>query len=284
MDSYADFGSYKGSGRGWIDFICQEHLKFLHHSHQVTNIIIETAGVRAGSESYVTATLRSREGSRVLQRQFWARYVDEWSRRDGLWAIDKRECVIDFDSVSEVTSHQRTQPQPARRRRPLLRRAAGGEMMPSVSVPAEKYGPWAVIAGGSEGIGACIAQHLAKAGINLVLVARKVEPLEVVAASLRARTSAEVRILSLDLTGAAMLDRIREATDDLEVGLLVYDPGGLTRTGPFVDWPLEDVLKVIRLNTEGQAVLAHFGKKMAARGKGGIISSALLRGMLAVRA
>ena len=102
-DSYADFGIYKGSGRGWIDFICQEHLKFLHHSHQVTNVIIEVAGDRAGSESYVTATLRSREASRVLQRQFWARYVDEWSRRDGVWAIDKRECVIDFDSISEVT-------------------------------------------------------------------------------------------------------------------------------------------------------------------------------------
>ena len=102
-NSYADFGSYKGSGRGWIDFICQEHLKFLHHSHQVTNIVIEIAGDRAGSESYVTATLRSREASKVLQRQFWARYIDEWARRDGEWAIDKRECVIDFDAVSEVT-------------------------------------------------------------------------------------------------------------------------------------------------------------------------------------
>ena len=40
----------------------------------------------------------------MLQRQFWARYVDAWSRRDGLWVIDKRECVIDFDSVSEVTA------------------------------------------------------------------------------------------------------------------------------------------------------------------------------------
>jgi hypothetical protein len=103
-DSYADFGSYKGSGRGWIDYICQEHRNFLHHSHQVTNIIIEIAGDRAGSESYVTATLRSREASKVLQRQFWARYVDEWSRRDGVWAVDKRECVIDFDSVSEVAT------------------------------------------------------------------------------------------------------------------------------------------------------------------------------------
>lgn len=102
-DSYADFGTYKGSGRGWIDYVCQEHLKFLHHSHQVTNVIIEVAGDRAGSESYVTATLRSREASKVLQRQFWARYVDEWSRRDGVWAIDKRECVIDFDSIGDVT-------------------------------------------------------------------------------------------------------------------------------------------------------------------------------------
>jgi hypothetical protein len=110
-DSYADFGSYKGSGRGWIDHVCQEHLKFLHHSHQVTNIIIDIDGDRAGSESYVTATLRSRDASKVFQRQFWARYVDAWSRRDGVWAIDKRECVIDFDSISEVTSladHQRS--------------------------------------------------------------------------------------------------------------------------------------------------------------------------------
>jgi short-subunit dehydrogenase len=151
--------------------------------------------------------------------------------------------------------------------------------MPSVSLPAEKYGPWALIAGGSEGIGACIAHHLARAGINLVLVARKLGPLETVAASLRAQTSAEVRILALDLTGAAMLDRIREASDDVEVGLLVYNAGASHRTGPFVDWPLEDVLKVIRLNTEGQAVLAHhFGKKMAARGKGGIILMGSLAG------
>jgi hypothetical protein len=103
-DSYADFGaSYKGSGRGWIDHICVEHLKFLHHSHQVTNILLEIDGDRAGSESYVTAKLRSREGERLIQLEFCARYVDAWSRRDGHWAIDRRECVIDFDSVTDVT-------------------------------------------------------------------------------------------------------------------------------------------------------------------------------------
>ncbi len=110
-DSTADFGSYKGSGRGWIDFICEEHRKYLHHSHQVTNVIIEIDGDRAGSESYVTATLRSRESDGpVVQFQFWARYVDRWSKRAGHWAIDTRECVIDFDQRCEVTpigDHQR---------------------------------------------------------------------------------------------------------------------------------------------------------------------------------
>jgi hypothetical protein len=104
-DSYADFGGYKGPGRGWIDYICEEHRKFLHHSHQVTNIVLEVDGNRAGSESYVTATLRSREGEGpIVQRQFWARYVDAWSKRDGHWAIDNRECVIDFDQIGEVTT------------------------------------------------------------------------------------------------------------------------------------------------------------------------------------
>lgn len=104
-DAVADFGaSYKGTGRGWIDYICVEHLNFLHHSHQVTNIVLEVAGDRAGSELYVTATLRSREDDgRIVQRQFWARYVDTWSKRAGHWAIDSRECVIDFDQVCDVT-------------------------------------------------------------------------------------------------------------------------------------------------------------------------------------
>src|SRR4030095_16200532 len=125
-------------------------------------------------------------------------------------------------------------------------------------------GPWAVIAGGSEGIGSAIANHLAEAGINIVLVARKVEALQEVADAVRAR-GVEVRTLSLDLTADDMLDRIRSVTDDIDVGLLVYNAGASHVTGPFLNWKLEDVVKVIRLNTLGQAVLAHhFGKTMAA--------------------
>src|SRR5437764_1133255 len=55
----ADYGEsvYQGDGRGVIDFICAQHLHTLHHSHQVSNILIDLNGDRAGSEAYVTASL-----------------------------------------------------------------------------------------------------------------------------------------------------------------------------------------------------------------------------------
>ena len=102
-DSKADFGAtYVGTGRGWIDFICVEHKKFLHHSHQVTNVIIEIDGNKAGSESYVFASLQRQDGDKVFQHEFWARYIDSWSKRNGDWAVDTRECIVDYGVMREV--------------------------------------------------------------------------------------------------------------------------------------------------------------------------------------
>jgi SnoaL-like domain len=103
-NSNTDFGVFKGTGRGWIDYVCSEHRKYLHHQHQITNALIEVSGDVAGSESYVTATLRALDGEKLMQRQFWARYIDRWSNREGHWAIDSRQCVIDFASVCDVTA------------------------------------------------------------------------------------------------------------------------------------------------------------------------------------
>jgi short-subunit dehydrogenase len=147
-------------------------------------------------------------------------------------------------------------------------------------IDSARYGPWAVIPGGSEGIGPCLAGELAKAGINSVLLARKQGPLIEAAADIRARYGVEVRTLALDLTAPDMLERVRAVTDDIEVGLLAYNAGASLRTGPFIDWELEDVLQVIRLNVIGQTVLSHhFGRKMAARGHGGIILMGSLAGV-----
>jgi short-subunit dehydrogenase len=50
---------------------------------------------------------------------------------------------------------------------------------------SERYGPWALIAGGSEGVGAAFARRLAGLGLNPLLIARKAGTLEALAAELR---------------------------------------------------------------------------------------------------
>src|SRR5690348_16639220 len=100
---------------------------------------------------------------------------------------------------------------------------------------ARRYGPWALIAGGSEGVGASFARRFAAEGINLVLVARKPEPLEAAKTALQAEFGIEVRTQALDLTALDAFDQIRASTDDLEIGMLVYNAGTDNKSKDFLD-------------------------------------------------
>lgn len=143
-----------------------------------------------------------------------------------------------------------------------------------------KYGPWAVITGGSEGVGAAFGRQLAADGFKLVLIARKPEPLEELAAELRGQ-GAEVRILSADLSKPDVLDRVRAITDDIEVGLLVYNAGANNTRGLFVELPEEVTRSVVAINVLGQMDFArHYGAKMFERRRGGIILTGSLGGYL----
>ena len=142
------------------------------------------------------------------------------------------------------------------------------------------YGPWAVIAGGSEGVGASFADELSSAGINLVLIARKAGPLEETAARARAN-GVEVRTLALDLLAPDAVDRIRSATDDLEVGLLIFNAGANSYGHEFVTGDLAGFQGVIDLNITSQITLTHhFGAKMKERGRGGILLLGSLSGYM----
>jgi uncharacterized protein len=133
------------------------------------------------------------------------------------------------------------------------------------------YGPWALIAGASAGIGAEFAKQLAAAGINILLVARRAEALEELAESLRSAHGVEVRTASIDLAAPDLQPRIRAAAEGLEIGLLVYN-AAFTRIGPFLDQSLEDKLRILDVNCRGPVILAHeLGAAMARRKRGGII-------------
>ena len=143
-----------------------------------------------------------------------------------------------------------------------------------------KYGPWALVIGGSEGVGVAFARKLATAGFNLVLVARRPGPLEEAATELRVG-GAEVRVLCADLSQPDVLDEVRAVTDDVEVGLLIYNAGANNTRGRFVELPKEVTQSVIAVNVLGQADFArHFGALMCKRGRGGMILAGSLSGYM----
>jgi short-subunit dehydrogenase len=141
-----------------------------------------------------------------------------------------------------------------------------------------RYGPAVLVAGASEGLGAEFARQLAARGLDLVLLARRSELLETLAAELRARHSVEVRTAAVDLGAADLLARVREATRGVEVGLLVYN-AARALIGPFLEQPLDEKLRIIDVNCRGPLVLSdEFGRQMAARGRGGILLMSSLAG------
>ncbi|MBL7491241.1 SDR family NAD(P)-dependent oxidoreductase [Frankia sp. AgB1.9] len=134
------------------------------------------------------------------------------------------------------------------------------------------YGPWGVVAGGSDGVGAAFAHELASRGLNVVLVARRVPVLAAFAAEIRAKHGVEVRTLALDLSAPGALAELAEATADVEVGLFVYNAGGDDFSTPFLDKDLATHLALVHRNCDSVLEAAYrFGGPMVARGRGGVV-------------
>jgi hypothetical protein len=91
-------GMFEGTGAEFVDWVLPVHEACEATSHQVTNMLIEVDGDRATSETYVHACVRA-GGNDVT---VWGRYADEWSQRDGRWAVDVRRTTIDVQRIDPV--------------------------------------------------------------------------------------------------------------------------------------------------------------------------------------
>lgn len=133
----------------------------------------------------------------------------------------------------------------------------------------QKYGPWAVVLGASEGLGAAFARALADRGLNLLLLARRADALEQVAAGLRGRVL--VRTAAIDLADAGLAGALEQLCADIDVGLCVYN-AAFSQIGPFLGQSLADKQRVLDVNCRGPMIAAHvFGERFVARGRGGIL-------------
>lgn len=141
------------------------------------------------------------------------------------------------------------------------------------------FGPWALIAGASEGLGEAFARELAKKGINVALVARRRELLEKLCSELAKEFNVLTKAIQLDLASENMLEKIKAETLELDIGLVVYN-AALSPIGLFYNFDLEKHYKVIDLNVKGPMILTYyFGQLMKDKGKGGIILLSSLAGL-----
>jgi short-subunit dehydrogenase len=143
--------------------------------------------------------------------------------------------------------------------------------MPDIAF-LRRYGPWAVIAGASHGVGAAFARLLAERGLNCVLVARREEALVQLKTELEQRYAVEVLVVSQDLSRRDACERLVAAVGPRQVGLFIYNAGGDPYITRFLATSAADWEALLCLNSLTVMQCSHaFGGAMVARGRGGLL-------------
>ncbi|GAO41570.1 SDR family NAD(P)-dependent oxidoreductase [Flavihumibacter petaseus] len=125
-----------------------------------------------------------------------------------------------------------------------------------LSLPAQQ--PYAVIAGGSKGIGFAVAEALAKRGFNLVLIARHEDGLIKAKDFLTKTYSINVETLQLDLADSASALRVRDFCLEKKLPVkLLANVAGLGGTRDFGTLPIDSLRYMIHLNVESTVVLTY---------------------------
>jgi uncharacterized protein len=131
--------------------------------------------------------------------------------------------------------------------------------------------PFAVVTGASSGLGAQMAPRLAKAGYNLLLVARRADLLEQVARDARAE-GADVRVMALDLSERASVSALVAAAKGAKV---LVNAAGFAKMGPAFSFDREIYAKMLDLNVQAITALTYeLASSMKASGGGVILNVA----------
>ena len=135
-----------------------------------------------------------------------------------------------------------------------------------------------MVAGASEGIGAAFATFLAAEGMDLVLIARRLHPLQQLADLLENKYKVNVMCISCDLSGENALHEIEEGLNGREISLLIYN-AALSYIGPFIKNSAENHSMAVRVNMiTPMKMVRLYGEKMLTLGKGGIVLMTSLAG------
>jgi short-subunit dehydrogenase len=140
--------------------------------------------------------------------------------------------------------------------------------------------PIVVVTGGSEGIGYALARRFAAAGNDVMLVARRSEPLERAAAAIRADYQVGALAVAVDLTAPGAIATIDGAlAENSAYADVLVNSAGIGLAGPFHGQAPEEVMQLVDLNVRALTALTrHYLVGMRARGRGGVLNLASLGG------
>jgi hypothetical protein len=135
---------------------------------------------------------------------------------------------------------------------------------------------WTVVTGASSGIGAELAKAFAARGASLVLVARRRERMEALAAELHKDRDIAIEIMALDLEDPAAPAALIRALDGL--GIVTHtlvNNAGFGLRGRFADLPYDEQIGMVELNVVALTKLCRMALPgLIERRRGGILNVA----------
>jgi short-subunit dehydrogenase len=141
-------------------------------------------------------------------------------------------------------------------------------------------GKWALVTGASSGFGVDFANILAERGCNLVLVARRTEPMEALAIELNKKHGVKVVVEGMDLARAGVGVELKARMDARNIAIdVLINNAGYGLYGKFLEQPLVKTMDMLQLNMMTLTELTHaFAQDMVKRGGGHILLVASIGG------
>ncbi|XP_075991849.1 inactive hydroxysteroid dehydrogenase-like protein 1 [Anticarsia gemmatalis] len=140
---------------------------------------------------------------------------------------------------------------------------------------SKRFGPWAVVTGGTDGIGKQYAKELARRGINLVIISRNPEKLKTVATEIEKEHSVKTKIVVADFSkGAEIYSHIEAELKDIPIGILVNNVGvQYEYPMPLCEVPPSKSWELINVNVGAVTAMTRLVlPAMVARGSGAVVN------------
>ncbi len=134
-----------------------------------------------------------------------------------------------------------------------------------------RFGEWALVTGASSGLGADFVRQLAGKKMNIILVARRVERMNIVAEEVENDYGVKTLVIGQDLIKSDAIPNIINEVGDKELGVLINN-AGYGVLGNFHENDYDYQVEMVKLNCVVPVALTHaFIEPMVKRGKGAVI-------------